>query len=236
MHGIALRRCERKGGRASLLQNNLEPARAVIDCPDFGVPVVLDRGVTAATGTTLHVGIRPEQIAIAALPATEAPLPPNAIAGRVTHRAYLGSETVYEVALAGGRAVKGFRPNDRPFRDVELASGAAVPPELERAGSRSAADMSARSVVGISCCTRTVGAESAQAVIDRYVEAVTRHADCAALLVPARSDLMTAEEVADRIDGLLLTGSPSNVAPARYGEASHRDHDVALFHAARPTL
>lgn len=73
-----------------------------------------------------------------------------------------------------------------------------------------------RPVLGITCCTRHVGDESAQAVIDRYVEASARYADCAALLVPARPDLMAAEEVADRLDGLLLTGSPSNVAPARY--------------------
>ncbi|PZU51264.1 MAG: gamma-glutamyl-gamma-aminobutyrate hydrolase [Sphingomonas sp.] len=78
--------------------------------------------------------------------------------------------------------------------------------------------MSARPVIGISCCTRIVGGEAAQSVIDRYLEAVVRYADCAALLVPARPDLMRADEVADRLDGLLLTGSPSNVEPARYGD------------------
>lgn len=46
-----------------------------------------------------------------------------------------------------------------------------------------------------------------------------RHADCAALLVPALPDLMSAEEVIDRLDGVLFTGSPSNVQPSFYGEA-----------------
>lgn len=78
--------------------------------------------------------------------------------------------------------------------------------------------MSTRPVLGITACTRPLAGETAQAVIDRYVEAASRHADCAVLLIPARPDLFAADEVAARIDGLLLTGSPSNVAPARYGE------------------
>jgi putative glutamine amidotransferase len=76
----------------------------------------------------------------------------------------------------------------------------------------------ARPVVGITACSRWLGEETGQAVVDRYVEACVRHADCAALLVPARPDLMSAAEVAERLDGLFLTGSVSNVAPARYGE------------------
>lgn len=80
--------------------------------------------------------------------------------------------------------------------------------------------MSARPVIGIICCARRVGEETAQAVMERYLEAVAVHADCAALLVPARSDLMDARDLAGRIDGLLLTGSPSNVEPHRYGDGS----------------
>ena len=78
--------------------------------------------------------------------------------------------------------------------------------------------MSARPVIGIVCCARSVGEEVAQVVIERYLTAVLTHADCAAVLIPARPDLMTAREVASRIDGLLLTGSPSNVVPARYND------------------
>jgi putative glutamine amidotransferase len=77
----------------------------------------------------------------------------------------------------------------------------------------------ARPVVGIACCTRAVGTEPAQAVMNRYVVHALRYADVAALLVPALPDLMDAREVAPRLDGLLLTGSPSNIQPARYGDA-----------------
>ncbi|MEO6256011.1 MAG: gamma-glutamyl-gamma-aminobutyrate hydrolase family protein [Sphingomicrobium sp.] len=78
--------------------------------------------------------------------------------------------------------------------------------------------MSARPVIGIVCCARSVGQEIAQVVVERYLTGVMTHADCAALLIPARPDLMTAREVAGRIDGLLLTGSPSNMVPALYDD------------------
>jgi putative glutamine amidotransferase len=80
-----------------------------------------------------------------------------------------------------------------------------------------------RPLIGISADTRPYGDETAQLVIERYMEAVIRHADVDAVLVPARPDLIDAKAVAARLDGLLLTGSPSNVAPARYGDASAGD-------------
>jgi putative glutamine amidotransferase len=92
--------------------------------------------------------------------------------------------------------------------------------ELARTIAGGAAVMTqARPVIGIVCCSRVVGDEIAQAVINRYLEAALLYADCAALLVPARPDLMRAGEVAERLDGLFLTGSPSNVDPVRYGDA-----------------
>lgn len=77
----------------------------------------------------------------------------------------------------------------------------------------------ARPVLGIVCCTRRVGGDHAQAVMNRYAAAAMRYGDVAALLVPSLTDLMTAEEVAPRLDGVLLTGSPSNVEPGRYGRS-----------------
>lgn len=79
---------------------------------------------------------------------------------------------------------------------------------------------SSRPVAGIICCTRTVGVEPAQAVMNRYVAGVLDYADCAALLVPSFSPAMRACEVAGRLDGLLLTGSPSNLQPRLYGDAA----------------
>lgn len=78
--------------------------------------------------------------------------------------------------------------------------------------------MSARPVVGIICCNRLVGGEAAQSVMDRYVVATMRYADCSALLIPAMPDLVTLEDVIARLDGVLLTGSPSNIGARLYGE------------------
>lgn len=77
--------------------------------------------------------------------------------------------------------------------------------------------MTTRPVLGIIACNRQVGTEPAQAVMERYIRAAMTYANVAALIVPSLPDLMTAAEVAPRIDGILLTGSPSNVATARYG-------------------
>jgi putative glutamine amidotransferase len=54
--------------------------------------------------------------------------------------------------------------------------------------------------------------------MERYIRAAMTYANVAALIIPSLPDLMTAAEVAPRLDGILLTGSPSNVAPARYSE------------------
>lgn len=73
-----------------------------------------------------------------------------------------------------------------------------------------------RPVLGIIACQRTVGVEPAQAVMERYVRAAMKLADVAALLIPSLPDLMRAKEVAGRLDGVLLTGSPSNLEGRRY--------------------
>lgn len=83
--------------------------------------------------------------------------------------------------------------------------------------------MSTRPVLGIIACNRTVGTEVAQTVINRYATAAMRHADCAALIIPSLPDYMRASEVVGRLDGVLLTGTPSNVEPARYGDAAAGD-------------
>jgi putative glutamine amidotransferase len=78
---------------------------------------------------------------------------------------------------------------------------------------------SGRPVLGIICDRRKSGTEFAQTVMERYVASAMKHADCAALLIPSLPELMQASEVVGRLDGVLLTGSPSNVGPGRYGDA-----------------
>lgn len=82
----------------------------------------------------------------------------------------------------------------------------------------------ARPVLGIIACNRVFptsanSSEPAQMVMERYIRGAMTYADVAALIVPVLPDLMTSAEVAPRLDGILLTGSPSNVAPSVYGDA-----------------
>lgn len=76
-----------------------------------------------------------------------------------------------------------------------------------------------RPVLGVIACNRMVtDGQAAQAVMTRYLTAAMTYADAGALLIPAMPELMQAREAALRIDGLLLTGTPSNLDPKRYGE------------------
>lgn len=75
-----------------------------------------------------------------------------------------------------------------------------------------------RPVLGVISCNRSVEHQAAQVVMTRYLNSALTYADAAGLLVPAMPGLMHAREVAPRLDGLLLTGTPSNLDPKRYGE------------------
>ena len=74
-----------------------------------------------------------------------------------------------------------------------------------------------RPVLGIICCNRLISDQPAQSVMTRYILSALKYADASGLLIPALPELVEAREVAPRLDGLLLTGTPSNVEPARYG-------------------
>jgi putative glutamine amidotransferase len=75
-----------------------------------------------------------------------------------------------------------------------------------------------RPVLGIICCNRTIDGQAAQSVMTRYINSSLTYADAAGLLIPAMPELFHAREVASRLDGILLTGTPSNLDPKRYGE------------------
>lgn len=83
-----------------------------------------------------------------------------------------------------------------------------------------------RPVIGIIACNRDVGADRAQAAMTRYVQATMRHAAVDALLIPALPELVDIPNLTARLDGVLLTGSPSNIAPEYYrGDGSNGPFD-----------
>jgi putative glutamine amidotransferase len=80
--------------------------------------------------------------------------------------------------------------------------------------------MPARSLplVGLPCCLRTVKERVVHSVAERYTNAVIEAAGCLPVLIPAVGAKVDVSRVLDRLDGLLLTGSPSNVHPSQYGD------------------
>ncbi len=70
-------------------------------------------------------------------------------------------------------------------------------------------------VVGIPSCIRFVRYASFHCVNERYVDAMT-WIGTLPLLIPAAGPSMDLQDVIRRLDGLLLTGSPSNVEPHLY--------------------
>ncbi len=79
--------------------------------------------------------------------------------------------------------------------------------------------MTHKPVVGIMACNRTVGVENAHAVMERYVRAAITYGDCHALLIPPMAEGFSSGALTAKLDGLMLTGSPSNIQPGLYGQA-----------------
>jgi putative glutamine amidotransferase len=72
-------------------------------------------------------------------------------------------------------------------------------------------------VVGIPACAKSVDDLQAHVAPARYAEALMGGAGALPVLLPPVGAEMLA--ILDRLDGLLLSGSPSNVEPHLYGEA-----------------
>lgn len=80
-------------------------------------------------------------------------------------------------------------------------------------------------LVGISCCTKPFGqyAMVNHAASDTYVRAVDQIVDAVPVLLPANGDAADIETLLARLDGIILTGSRSNVQPGLYGGPPHAD-------------
>jgi putative glutamine amidotransferase len=78
-----------------------------------------------------------------------------------------------------------------------------------------------RPLIGIPADRRLIGSSAYHLVGEKYVTAVLDAAGAVPLIVPALGRELALDELLERLDGLLFTGSPSNVEPHHYrGEAS----------------
>ncbi|MGH7047898.1 MAG: gamma-glutamyl-gamma-aminobutyrate hydrolase family protein [Stellaceae bacterium] len=72
-------------------------------------------------------------------------------------------------------------------------------------------------IIGIPACMRKIKERVVHTVADKYPSALIDVAGCVPLLIPAIGSRIDVAAVLDALDGLLLSGSPSNVHPSEYG-------------------
>ena len=92
-------------------------------------------------------------------------------------------------------------------------------------------------IVGIPACTKHIGGHRQHATPARYGDALLGGAGVVPVLIPPLGEAELG--LLDRLDGLLLNGSPSNVEPALYGVAEDltpQSHDAARDATTLPLL
>jgi putative glutamine amidotransferase len=78
-------------------------------------------------------------------------------------------------------------------------------------------------IVGIPCDHRMVGHHPFHMVGEKYIVAVRDGAGAMPLLIPVLREPLPLGDILATVDGLLFTGSPSNVSPSRYDGSAPRE-------------
>ena len=80
-------------------------------------------------------------------------------------------------------------------------------------------------LIGISCCTKLFGAIGMpnHAASDTYIRATDRVVGGVPVLIPANGEMADIGTLLSRLDGIILTGSRSNVQPALYEGPAHAE-------------
>ena len=82
-------------------------------------------------------------------------------------------------------------------------------------------------LVGVTCCLIAGVDSSSHRVQDKYVDSVVLGAGAVPVLIPAIGKALDIDSLLDRLDGILVTGSPSNVDPNHYGGPVPREGNEA---------
>ena len=72
-------------------------------------------------------------------------------------------------------------------------------------------------LIGVSACRKQIDPHPFNVVGEKYIDGVVDGADAMAMMIPPLGRRLDIEELLGRVDGLLLTGSPSNIEPQHYG-------------------
>ena len=99
--------------------------------------------------------------------------------------------------------------------------------------------MSRQPLIGVIACTKQIGLHSYHVAGDKYLRAVAEGAGGLPLIIPALGGLIDQTDLLGRLDGLLFTGSPSNVEPHHYqgpGSIPGTLHDPARDSVTLPLI
>ena len=72
-------------------------------------------------------------------------------------------------------------------------------------------------LIGVSACRKQIDPHPFNVVGEKYIDGVVDGADAMAMMIPPLGSRLDIEELLSRVDGLLLTGSSSNIEPQHYG-------------------
>ena len=98
-------------------------------------------------------------------------------------------------------------------------------------------------VIGVPCDVRTIDIHPFHAVGEKYIDAVAHGAGAIPVLLPCFGEggdlqpleqLYAIDDILDRVDGIFLPGSPSDVHPRHYGGEGPRD--FTMLDRQRDTL
>lgn len=99
--------------------------------------------------------------------------------------------------------------------------------------------MTRKPLIGIPACARMMGEHPFHVAGDKYVRAVSDGAGALPMLIPALGTALDIDDLVERLDGILVTGSPSNVEPQHYGGAPSEPgtlHDPARDATTLPLI
>jgi putative glutamine amidotransferase len=99
--------------------------------------------------------------------------------------------------------------------------------------------MSRLPIIGVTACSKQIGLHPYHIVGDKYVRAVVVGAGGLPLIIPALGDLLDQSALLASLDGLLFTGSPSNIEPRHYqgpDSAPGSHHDSARDGTTLPLI
>lgn len=99
--------------------------------------------------------------------------------------------------------------------------------------------MAFKPLIGVTACVKQIGLHPYHISGDKYLRAVSVGANGLPVIIPSLGNLTEIDDLLGQLDGLLLTGSPSNVEPFHYqgpASAPGTDHDPARDATTLPLL